>query len=93
MAPAGGADEGVPLGPRLRDLFHAHGAAQDSELLLPLQVVPLDLSEFDDRLRHHSYLSASTGSSVAARHAGNSVAMNDSTSAMMTNTTVFEASG
>ena len=49
-----------------------------------LDVVPLDALQFDDRPRPHSYLRASTGSSLAARQAGNSVAMNDSTSAIST---------
>ena len=59
------------------------GAVQDGQLLLTLDVVPLDALQLNDRPRH-SYLRASTGSSLAARQAGNSVAMNDSTSAIST---------
>src|SRR5690606_14053458 len=69
------------------------GAVEDHELALALVVAPLDRLEFQHRaVRHHSYRSASTGSSFAARQAGNSVAMNDSVSAISTTETVSPAS-
>ena len=46
----------------------------------------------NDRFRHHSYLSASTGSSRAARQAGNRVAAKDSAIAMMTTARVSPGS-
>ncbi len=59
------------------------GAVQDGQLARSLNVVAFDAFEFDDYVGHgHSYLSASTGSSFAARQAGNRVARNDSTSAI-----------
>ena len=71
------------LGARQREV----GAAQDRQLALTLDVVPLDALQFNDRPRH-SYLRASTGSSLAARQAGNSVATNDRNSAISTTETV-----
>ena len=44
-------------------------AVQDGQLARPLDVMALDALQFDDRPAH-SYLSASTGSSFAARQAG-----------------------
>ena len=64
------------------------GAVQDGQLARALDVVALDALQFDDASRVHSYRSASTGSSLAARQAGNSVARKDSTSAIRTTETV-----
>ena len=69
------------ISPRLQRKI---GAVEDGQLARSLYVVALDALEFDDSGSHHSYLKASTGSSLAARHAGNSVARNDSTSAIST---------
>ncbi len=79
LAGAGRRDQRHHLGAAQREV----GAVQDRQLLLTLDIVPFDALQFDDRPRH-SYLRASTGSSLAARQAGNSVAMNDSTSAIST---------
>src|SRR5690606_11626270 len=67
------------------------GAREDRQLALALLVVALDALEFDDEAAH-SYLSASTGSSLAARHAGTSVARNDSTRAIRITDSVSEKS-
>src|SRR5688572_24049015 len=57
------------------------------ELARSLKVVALDALEFDDRPAH-SYLSASTGSSLAARQAGKIVARKESPSAISTTESV-----
>src|SRR5690606_38196553 len=68
-------------------------AVEDRQLARALHEVALDILHLENRTGGgHSYLSASTGSSRAARQAGNSVARNDSTSAMMTTEIVSPAS-
>src|SRR6201999_1182315 len=72
------------------------GAAENGQRGFPLRVLAFYLVEIDDRhifrpLPHlcpHSYRSASTGSRRAARHDGESVARNDSVSAMTTTAVV-----
>src|SRR5690606_36117604 len=67
-------------------------AVQDGKLARALHVMALDRLQLDNGLCHHSYLSASTGSSLAARQAGNSVAMKDRPNAISTTENVSEKS-
>ena len=55
------------------------GALEDLELVIGLDIGALDALQAQNALsgRHHSYLSASTGSSLAARQAGRIAAKKD----------------
>src|SRR5690606_30431649 len=58
---------------------------QNGQLARPFIIPPINGFEFEKyRARHHSYRNASTGSSLAARHAGNRVARKERTKAINT---------